>query len=542
MFIRRIKKPNKSVSICIVENSRDKDGSVKQALIKTVGTGKSEYELQILERAGREMMLVLRPNRDENKIKDPCDISDEIKLNTIGEIRRVNDGYFDIFGDFYDKCGLNDLISNTYKDLQWNGILKSLVIARIVSPSSKRKTAAFLSREYLTNIPLEKIYRTMDKIHDFESIIKNAILSKTIEISNNKITVMLFDVTTLYFESIESDELRNRGFSKDCKFKKVQIVLSLTTNEKGLPIDYCLFPGNTSEGKTLIEYINKIKDQYEAKDATLIADRAMFSENNLSELENKGIKYIVACKLKSLTKSIKEKILTDQDYRANLVEDDLCWAKDYDYKGRRVVVSYSSTRARKDRRHREMLVERIIKKSKNGKVKVSELINNNGSKKFINIISGQVEIDQEKITKDAEWDGLHGIITNDIKATSFSLLAQYRQLWRIEEAFRLNKHDLKMRPIYHWKPNRVRAHILICYIAFALCKFAQEKLREQNLNISIDKLREELALVESSILGHKPPSTEKDLYLLPAPLNEGQWAIYNAFGVTRRELPWRLLS
>lgn len=538
MFIRRVKKSNKSVSVRIVESIRNKNGSVDQKLVKIVGTGRTEEEINILERAAREMILHLDPNPRENKFKEVNDIPDDVTFNSVKEAKRINDGIVDIFGALYDKYGFNNIINNTYKDDQWNYIIKMLTLARIARPASKRRTSIMLSNEYLSNIPLEKIYRSMDRLYLFENDIKNNIFEHSKELSGGKINVMLFDVTTLYFESMMDDSLRKRGFSKDCKFKEVQIVLSLTTTEKGLPIDYSLFPGNTSEGKTLIEYIKKIKNQYKVEDVTLIADRAMFNENNLLELEKENIKYIVACKLKSLTKKIKEAILTDNDYHANLLENELCWAKDYSYKDRRLVVSYSTKRARRDKYMRELLIERILKKTKNDKIRVSELINNNGTKKFVKLTKDNiVEIDHDKINKDAMWDGLHGIITNDKETNSFLLLSQYRQLWRVEEAFRINKHDLKMRPIFHWKPNRVKAHILLSYQAFALGKFAIEELKEKNVRVSLDVLREELSQVESSIF-ISASSSAREFYLSPSPLNEDQQIIYDAFDIVRRVTPW----
>ena len=265
----------------------------------------------------------------------------------------------------------------------------------------------------------------------------------------------------------------------------------------------------------------------------------MFSEKNLSELERSEIKYVVACKLRSLTKDFKNILLTDKKYRAEIADGDVCWSNNYEYKERRLVVSYSSARAEKDRKHREMLVERMVKKSTDGQIKVKDLVTNSGTKKFIKKIDGKVEVDQLKVSNDALWDGLHGIITSDKDSSASSLLAQYRQLWRIEESFRISKHDLKMRPIFHWKPNRIKAHISICYLAFALGRFAQVKMKAKGLHMSFDRLRVELSEIESSIL-MDASEQGKQLYLLPSPLNEYQQAIYSAFEVKRRTSAWAI--
>ena len=268
--------------------------------------------------------------------------------------------------------------------------------------------------------------------------------------------------------------------------------------EMGYPVGYKLFAGNMSEGKTLIENINEVKKRFNVKDVSLVADRAMFTEANLKEMESVGIIYVVACKLKSLDKKKKEMILTDNDFIASVIEEDLHWVKDYTHNERRLVVSYSSKRAERDKKQRERLVERLLKKAKNGKIKVGDLIQNNGSKRFINVNNQKAEMNLQKIADEARWDGLHGIITNDTQESSAKLLSRYRQLWRIEEAFRINKKDLKMRPIYHWKKERVEAHILICYMAFALSKFTLERInRNSETPIMLKNCIEELSKVES---------------------------------------------
>ena len=230
-------------------------------------------------------------------------IPPHIKL-TDAQIRaQVNDGIFDIFGKIYDEIGLASAIENNCKNSEWRNIFKAMVIARIATPSSKRSIARVLSRDYMIKYPLHKLYRTMDRTANFEDNIKQVIVDKSKKINGGEITVVLFDVTTLYFESIIQDDLKNFGFSKDCKFKEVQVILSLMTTAAGDPVGYKLFSGNTSEGSTLIEHIGDVRKMMSLKNVTLIADRAMFTEANLQKMEDMGINYIVACKLRGMPKN-----------------------------------------------------------------------------------------------------------------------------------------------------------------------------------------------------------------------------------------------
>ena len=199
--------------------------------------------------------------------------------------------------------GFNKFINGTHKDEQWNELLKVCVLARIADPVSKKRTVENLALDYNQEIPLEKIYRMMDRLHKNIDKVKSHVASNTLDLFNNEVDVLFFDVTTLYFESFTPDELRNFGFSKDCKFKETQVVLALVTNSEGHPITYNLFSGNTNEGTTLVKVIQDLKKDFKVKNVILIADRAMFNTKNLDLMDKEGISYVVAAKLKSLTRA-----------------------------------------------------------------------------------------------------------------------------------------------------------------------------------------------------------------------------------------------
>ena len=257
MFVRCVKKEAGIVSVRICK-SQWVNGRSVQKNIKIMGQSKNPEEIEVLKRAAREMIFVLQENNpvhDKSKVASYKDIPSGVELKDTEICRKMNEGIFNIFGHVYDSLGLNGLIEDTYKDKQWNSILKALVLGRIAGPTSKRKTARVLSRDYSINHSQEKYYRVMDRALKFLEKAQKIIFEETEKVHEGKINIMLFDVTTLYFESVEKDELRNFGFSKDNKFKEVQVVLSLMTTTKGHPVGYKLFSGNTGEGTTLIEHI-----------------------------------------------------------------------------------------------------------------------------------------------------------------------------------------------------------------------------------------------------------------------------------------------
>jgi transposase len=546
MFIRVKPKQNGKSSVQIVESYRRAD-KVGQRIVRHVGQAVTEREVEELKRLGQSIIAEMEEQRQPSlPLYDPAKVldgseqelsaSDNVKIKNIREEQRIVTGIGEVFGKLYDDLKLDALISGTKKDKQWNSILRSCVMARIANPVSKRRTASLLEEDYGIKVPLEKIYTMMDHVSDREDEIKQRIAATTQSLFNKKVDVLFFDVTTLYFESFAPDELRNFGFSKDCKFKETQVVLALVTTTNGLPITYKLFPGNTYEGGTLVEIVEELQAKYSINNILLVADRAMFNDENLSKMEELGITYIVAAKLKTLPKSLRSQIL-NSDYKGAVVRDEFHWLQEFEHKSRRLVVGYSSKRARKDAADRQRLIDRLMKKAKDNKVRIKDLITNYGSKKFIVVENDVAIVNEARIADDAQWDGLHGIITNAKDKTPTELLDRYRDLWQIEEAFRISKHDLKMRPIYHWTEHRIKAHISICFIAFALVKQAVYRIELQQFPMSFEQLRNELLHAQSSIV--VDISTNKK-YLIPSHVTVNQKKIYQVFGLKRSEVPRNL--
>jgi transposase len=546
MFVRVKPKPNGKKSIQIVESYRRAD-KVTQRIVRHVGQAVSDREVEEMSRLAQSIIDEMKEQRqpslplfDPRKIiqksskQKPSD--DTVKIKNLREEQRIVNGIGEVFGKLYKDLKLSSIISGTKKDAQWNSVLESCVMARLANPVSKRRTASLLEEDYGIKVPLEKIYKMMDHVADRESEIKQHIAQTTRSLFREEVDVLFFDVTTLYFESFEADELRNFGFSKDCKFKETQVVLALVTTTSGLPITYKLFPGNTYEGGTLVEMVEDLKTEYSINNILLVADRAMFNEENLSKMEELGIDYIVAAKLRTLPGGLKKEIL-DSDYQGALVREEFQWLKEFEHKSRRLIVGYSAKRAKKDAADRQRLIDRLMKKVKGGKIKVKDLIPNAGSKKFIAVENGNAFVNEAKIADDAAWDGLHGIITNSKNKTAVELLERYRDLWQIEETFRISKHDLKMRPIYHWSEHRIKAHICICFIALALTKQAVYRVGLQQESMSFAQIRDELLHAQSSIVVDL--ATQKK-YVIPSHVTINQKKIYHVFGLERSQVPHEL--
>jgi transposase len=229
-----------------------------------------------------------------------------------------------------------------------SSILKDIVIARIANPASKRASALMLRGGLWHYDRLDKIYRMMDRIgEDAIRRIKNIAYQNTLSLLGQRIDVIFYDATTLYFESFSQDELKQNGYSKDKKFGQPQVLLALMVTDDGLPVDYEVFAGSTYEGHTLADALEKVKDKYEIERVVFVADSAMLSDANMARLEklDEKISFIVGARIKNVDASLKKKILDSKNYIRS--DGDLSIAE-FSFKGKRLIVSYSAKRAKKD--------------------------------------------------------------------------------------------------------------------------------------------------------------------------------------------------
>ena len=552
MFIRvkPTAKPNKKkVQIC--ESIRQGE-KVKQVIVQHVGISKNEEELESLKNLAKVIINKILEERQgpflfhmedieelshseervpsANSIKEP-NLQKEKKLivdlEDLSEQQRLVEGFHDVFGKLFNSCGFHQILNKKKSE-----VLKNLVLARIASPSSKRASQEMLTAEFGIEIGLDRIYRMMDSLLEHEEEFQRAIFQNTQSLCFEKIQMTFFDVTTLYFESTEEDEIRRFGYSKDQQFHSVQVVVALATTQDGLPIGYKTFPGNTAEVSTLLKCLNEWKEVLPIGEVTIVADRAMMSEDNLSSLEKAKIKYVIAAKLKKLPKEVRDKVLSGEGDSLKFSDENYRVQEHILANGRRLVVTYSDKRSRKDQKDRDRILEKMRKKIGSGK-NTKKLVSNKGYQKYLKVEGeGQILFDEAKLQEETKWDGLHGIITNDHESKALELLGFYRRLWVIEESFRIHKTDLSVRPIYHFKPERVQSHILLCYLSFALVRYAEYRIEMQKQKISIQEIRRALWRTQSSIL--KDHKTGK-LYRVPSKVNSVARDIYQTFGLIRNE-------
>lgn len=532
MFVVKRKLPRKDHWCVLLCRSERQGKKIYQRTVKYFGVAHGEEELKVL--VGKAKLELRKqcntPPELTRKTSSDLDLCHGTLLSDVVEVARTTEGFHDVMGPYFDKLGLSSLLTQTrHKQL------KDLVMARIACPTSKLHTSRLMHTTFDKELSVDQIYRLMDSLVDSEDAIKFKVFRTTVKrLKDAPVNLLLFDVTTLYFESQKSDGLREMGYSKDHKVGEVQVVLALATTSDGSPVGYHLFPGNTAEVHTLLECIKKWRAEFQIENTIVVADRAMLSETNLSLMESENLTYVVAAKLRSLSKKLKAEILLKNQVTNELKDQEYVRIQEHEYGGRRLVVSYSHSRATKDRSDREKLIQRLLKKLETSDDPQS-LISNRGYLKYVDkAVKGKVSFNTDKLSEEERWDGLHGIVTNDKTSKAIELLQRYRRLWVIEESFRINKHTLAMRPIYHFSPRRIRAHILICYLAFAVTRYVHQDVNIFEESLSIEMLREALSSVEVSILKSE---AQGRTFVLPAPLSKEATLIYRAAGLIRSAAP-----
>ena len=480
MFWRSKKNKSGSISIQVIRKEKG-----KTILVKTIGSSSNEMEIKLLKQKAVEFISTFGGQQ-------------ALSLTSISEIAQVGDfiksritslklaGPHLVIGKVFNEIGFDSLGDN---------LLKDLVISRIIYPASKLRTTRFIADYLSVNLDVKKIYRYLDKVHsEKKGLIQEISYKHTLKVLDNAIKVVFYDVTTLYFESDNEDDLRKTGFSKDGKHQHPQIVLGLLVSVNAYPLAYQIFEGNKFEGHTMLPIINEFKQKYAIEKMVVVADSGLMSASNLEEIDKSQYDYIIGARIKSENKEIKDKI-----HLLNLADGESSIIKKDDKNS--LIISYSTKRAAKDRHNRSRGLERLEKLIKSGKMTKTQ-VNNRGYNKYLKLEGEmQVQIDYTKYEEDSKWDGLKGYITNT-NLTAQDVIDNYKHLWKIEKAFRITKGDLRIRPVYHRLPKRIEAHVCIAFTAYKVYKELERQLKIKKSEFSIERFLEIINSIYSVEINH----------------------------------------
>ena len=505
MFIRKKHNKSGSTSIHIVR----KEGS-RQVHVLSIGTATNDQEVVELEQVALEKLSALQfQNKlDFNYAEDEAFIQ---KLQS--GIERIEiSGAELILGKLFNEIGFNKIKEPLFRHL---------VLSRICYPGSKLKTVEYLLRHHQLSFEIDAVYRYLDKINNrYKEQLQDISYHHTLNLFNGQLSVVFYDVTTLYFEASDEDDLRKIGFSKDGKNQHPQIVLGLLVSTQGYPLAFQMFEGNKFEGQTMLPVIEKFKARYNLQQILIVADAGLLSHQNIQALCNLNYQFILGARIKNEPRALQQQILS------------LPWSNGQTHSvtqsdGLKLIVSYSEARAYNDNKNRERGLRRLEQAVQKGKL-TKKHINNRGYNKYLQL-SGEVvvKIDYDKIKQDAMWDGLKGYITNS-QMNAADVIDNYKQLWHIEKAFRISKTDLRIRPIYHRLAHRIQAHLIIAFCSYKIYKELERQLQQKQLNLSAEKAVEIMQSIFT--VTTKLPVSRKSIQIIIAKSFEQQ-QLLSAFGV-----------
>lgn len=425
----------------------------KVVIVKHIGSAHNDKEIQALKEAASSWI--------KNKSKQ-LDLFPALNFNKPSQFSLDKCQFLGTEYSFIYSC-LNQLFDQFGFTKIKDKMLLDLAIIRIIEPASKLRSFELLEELFGIKYAYRGLNRHLPGFAEQKDNIEGMVLEIAQKELGFNFNLVFYDVTTLYFEAFGEDELRKPGFSKDGKSNQPQILIGLVVNEEGFPIAYEIFEGNTFEGKTIIPVIRAFQSRHSIKSLTVVADAGMISMDNVSKLKESHLTYIVGARMASLASGVIQEIST------KLKQRDGASIRIETTNGT-LVCSFSNTRYKKDKREMEKQISRAEALLKNpGKMKRVKFIAN--TKKD----GSELKLNDSLVKKTESLLGIKGYYTNLDKQNNETIIQQYHNLWHVEHAFRIAKNDLQTRPVYHFKKKTIEAHILICFMALAVCKYMELK-------------------------------------------------------------------
>jgi len=500
MFIRQKKNRSGSISVQIIQ----KIGRINK-VVRTIGSSSIQEELdRFQQQAEYEKERFYGPT-----LFDPIPTKD-LKNVTNDCIRVIGPDV--VFGELYNRIGFDTIREP---------LLKAMAISRLTHAGSKLKLSEYLNVTGRDTLSVYSIYRFLDKISNkYKSQIEQLSFAYTKRVLNGDIGIVFYDMTTIYFESSQPDELRIPGFSKEGKHHLPQIYLGLLVGCNGYPIGYDIFEGNIFEGHTLIPILERFEQQFSIGHPIVVADAGLLSKSNIEELTIREYKFILGARVKNESAQIIRAIEECDWINGKMVE----YTKS---DGCRLIIEYTESRAKKDEFNRGRGLKKLEKQVNAGKLTKSNL-NNRGYNKYLKMDGDiSISIDYQKYENDKKWDGIKGYITNtDLERDA--VVSRYRELWQIERAFRISKTDLQIRPIYHRRRDRIESHICISFMSYLMYKELERLFINNNLKISVAKAIEQINKIYEIII----PTADGGQTTFRPQNNHIQQKIYDMIGLS----------
>src|SRR5688572_7681580 len=539
MYLRhtRVRKNGKTHTYWLLVRSVRNGGKVRQEVVATLGKLDAKGRRRARAYADKITGHRLQPSLFEPREEAVGDIeSVQLKAVRVERTRRFGDVYVGLalwhalqLDDAFDR-----LIPEGREDIRWSSLAAALVICRLCMPSSELNLAEDLYRQTalddLLGIPEAKVnddrlYRTLDRVLVHKDAIEQHLRNRLGEMFDIKYDLLLYDVTSTYFEGLAlANPQAKRGHSRDHRPDCKQVCIALVVTREGIPLAHEVFDGNRVDVTTVKEIVGKIESRFGTADRVWVMDRGMASEENLKWLREGGRRYVIGA-VRADLRRFEQKIVEAKDWQRirDDIEVKLCASPDGN---ETYILCRSEARKEKDKAIVSRFSERLrvhLDRLQRRLATAKKLVDRDRVNRQIGRMLGKhsraancfvVTVRDSKtnasglqliVQENKDWSrwtersaGCYLLRSNVANWTEEELWRTYIQLTEAESAFRIQKSDLSIRPVWHQREDRVRAHIFVCFLGHALWKTLEQWQSHAGLGNSPRNILEELRQVQSA--------------------------------------------
>jgi hypothetical protein len=481
MYVRTIKRKNKDGSVVeyiqLAHNVWNADKGFAQAEVVYSFGRRDQLDIEAVRRLANSLCRFINPE-DALQIQAKADHQEVLQF-----IRSRAAGGAYLLRSLWDRLNIGQCLQKALQDRSFTAPIKQALFAmvanRALAPSSKLAIEQWAEEVYLGSedeLQVQHFYRAMDFLLAHDDAIQKEVFWATANLLNLTVDLIFFDTTNTYFETDEPgpSELKAYGKSKDKRDDLPLVTIGLAVTREGIPVRCWVLPGNQHDSKS-VDQVQKDLNAWHIGRVVWVMDRGMTSDENRRILQRAGGQYIFGEKLRGNNLS-KEALA--QPGRFRIIEDNL-HIKEVAVGQRRYVIAYNPKQARLDRINREQTLNRLeceletLSGKKKSKAQCNLLLHRSMGRYVKELKSGKLKIDKAKVKQEEKLDGKYLLSTSDESLSAVDIARGYKQLMEVERAFRTLKGPLNLRPIYHSKDDRIRSHVLLCWLALLLVRIAE---------------------------------------------------------------------
>ena len=479
MFIR-VKPSGPRKYLQVVENRRDGRKTL-QRVVATLG------RLDRLEAAGDLDSLAKSFARFSNEVR-------VIEGHRSGRLRAgsvTKIGPAIVVERLWRELGIGRVIESALRGRKFGFAVERAIFLTVLHrlfASGSDRAADKWKRDYriegADDLELHHLYRAMAWLGEEKDAVEGSLFTATRDLFT-ELDMVFFDTTSIYFEGEGGETLGVHGHSKDHRPDLKQMVVGACLDGEGRPVSCEMWPGNKSDAKALLPAVDRLRERFGIAKATVVADRGMISKKTISDLEKRDLGYILGARMRSVNE-VKLDVLARagryREVRPNLR------VKEVTVEGRRYVVCLNPEEAEKDRADREAILASLEDALRKG---AKALVGNKGYRRYLEVERGSVTIDRAKVKEEARYDGKYVLRTN-LALDAAEVAVKYKQLWRVERAFRTVKSVLDTRPIYHKCDATIMGHVFASFLALVVMHELDSRLRAKGLILEWEDVKQDL--------------------------------------------------